>query len=213
MAEKKTPKSVIVVAVILVVAAAAFIGLWAANPPFVARMRASYYAGKIGEGASNGALAKKMIDLGKDAALPATLRLLKSEDRQARKHALIIIDKLHAQEAADAVVDAMKKEKETWIRLYGVMVIAHLFVAQPEHCDKVVPFLFDEDDSVSNMARGTMMKVSDLDIPGRTNEQWAEWWKENKERLQKKAASSEAGSGAAGTNAPLIEEEPPAPAE
>jgi len=208
VAEKKTSKAVVAVAGVCVVAAAACVVLWVSNPPFVARWRASYYAGKIGEGGSNGSLAKKLIALGKEAALPAVLPMLRSDDAVTRRYALIIIDQLNATEAAEAILEAMKTEPVVRNRSQAAAVISHLFTFQPEHCDKVIPFLKDPDEEVREVARGAMMKVANQDIPGRTAEQWIEWWESRKHKLHKNGAEQ----GAAGRQS-RTEAEAQAPVE
>jgi hypothetical protein len=192
--KKKTPKAVVVVAVVFVVVVIAATVLWTASPGFVATWKARYCAGRIGEGANNGLLARKMLALGKDAALPAAIDMLTRDDYVARRHGLVIIDKLEATEAVDAILAAMPHEKVARNRAIACTVVEHRFIAQPEHCGKIMAFLADPDETVRTVACGAIQKMSNLDIPGRTAEQWIEWWEKNKEEISKKGGAQKSST-------------------
>jgi len=162
-----------VVAVLFVVIVIGAVTVWATSP----RLRARYYAGRIGEGGNNGPLAAKIIALGPDVALPVALDMLNSEDYLVRKHAMIIIgrqDTDKVKPVVDDILAALKKEDYPRNRSVACSVIMELYIDQPQHCDKMVPFLRDRNEEVRRTGCSCLERVLGVDIPGRTVEYWLE---------------------------------------
>ncbi len=195
--KKQTPLAAKVVAVLIAAAAITCIVLWVTNAPPAAKLKARWYAGRIGEGGDNGSLSIKMINLGTDASLPAALDMLKSSDYIARKYAIIIIgkleDKVEVRKATDSILEIMKTEDVPRNRSELCAMVGRLYRRQPKYCWKIIRFLKDPDEQVRGAAKIWMQKIADVDRPGQPAEYWLKWWEDNKERLNSSAADNKEG--------------------
>ena len=170
--KKKTPTSAIFAAALFVAIVIAGVVGWSASPGF----RARYYAGRIGEGGNNGEMAKKVIALKTDMAMPAALDMLKSTDYITRYYSLVIIDQLEDKDkvrgAVDDILAAMRNEAHVRNRSMACTVVVDLYISSPQDCDKMIPFLKDSAEEVRSVAVGSVQKVLSRDLPGRTPQFW-----------------------------------------
>ena len=196
--KKQTPKSAKVVSVLFLVAVAVA-GIAALVVYGDPARRARRYASGIGSGGNNGALSKKIIDLGTDVGLPVALDMLKSDDYLTRRHGIIILGKLDNKNKVRAVLDdvlaAMEKEDIFRNRVRACAMMANLCWAKPQYCGKFIQFLKDPDERVRKMALGSFMKVADNDDRALTHEDWIQWWENEKHKYEEKAPADD-GSAA-----------------
>jgi len=190
--KKKTPASAIFAATLFVAIVIAGVVGWTASPGF----RARYYAGRIGEAGNNGELAKKVIALGTDIALPAALDMLKSTDYITRYYSLVIMNQLEDKDKVRGVVDdilaAMRNETHVRNRSWACAVVVDLYISSPQDCDKMIPFLKDSAEEVRSVAVGSVQKVLRKDLPGRTPQFWLD---ECEKVLNKHSGAAASGHG------------------
>ena len=187
--EKQTPTSAKVVAVLFVAAVvvAGIAGLVVYGDP---ARRARRYASGIGEDGDNGALSWKIIGLGTDAALPAALDMLKSDDYITRKHGTIILRRLEDEDKVRAamgdVLAAMEYEDLARNRSAACAMIAWVCKARPQYCGTMIPFLKDPNERVRRMAIGSIQNIANWENSAWTDKEWIQWWETEKHKYEEK---------------------------
>lgn len=193
--QKKTNPVVSIAAVCVVVVIAASLLSWFLGVGPAATLKAKFYASEIANPkGSRGQAAKDLIRLGPKVAVPAAVKLLKSEDYTTRYYALAIFDALKVPGVAEDIFEALKTEPEPRNRSKGLDVVQRLNQGgRIEYVPRVIPFLDDPAAEVRNTTCVVIQTLAGIYEPtDRTPEWWKEWWQKNKPDIEKRCLEKNA---------------------